>query len=76
MQIDDSVKIDGESSKPWKLWRVDNAGTPITLVAEADTREELTYKHRQDWRYKIFHNKNRSIEGLMDTTRPCAPLCL
>jgi hypothetical protein len=57
MPTDEGPKTDGEPSKPWKVWHVENAGTPITLVAEADTREELTYKGRKDWRYRTFHNR-------------------
>jgi hypothetical protein len=53
----DDMKIEGElTKKPWKLWRVDPNGEKISLVAEADTREELDKLHRRrlDWHYKVY----------------------
>ena len=52
-------KIEGERSKPWRLWRVSGIdGHKIQLVAEADTQEELYRKHKRrlDWHYKTYHN--------------------
>jgi hypothetical protein len=45
MPTDEGLKTNGEPSEPSKVWRVDDACTPITLVAEADTREELRGSH-------------------------------
>ena len=51
------IKVEGEPSKPRKLWRVDHTGKQISLVAEAHTREELSrlYKCRADWNYRTYH---------------------
>ena len=52
-------KIEGERSKPWRLWRVSGIdGHKIQLVAEADTQEELyrVHKRRLDRHYKTYHN--------------------
>jgi hypothetical protein len=53
------MKIEGERSKPWQLWRVSGLdGHKIRRIAEADTQEELWRKHkrRADWHYKTYHN--------------------
>jgi len=52
-------KIEGQRSKPWRLWRVSGIdGHHIQLVAEADTQEELyrMRKRRLDRHYKTYHN--------------------
>jgi hypothetical protein len=45
-------------SKAYRLYRTGLNGEIISLVAEADTREELDrlHKRRLDWRYKLNHN--------------------
>ena len=53
------MKIEGERSKPWQLWRVSGLdGHKIRRIAEADTQEALWRKHkrRADWHYKTYHN--------------------
>ena len=50
------MDIPGERANPRAVWRVNSNGSQIEKVAEADTSEELRYKRRQDWRYKIYHN--------------------
>ena len=41
-------KIEGERSKPCRLWRVSGIDShKIQLVAEADTQEELYRKHKR-----------------------------
>jgi hypothetical protein len=59
MPTDDRMKIEGEPSKPYRLYRVDSNGAIIKLVAEADTREGLAklHKRRLDWLYKIYLNR-------------------
>ena len=52
-------KIEGQRSKPWRLWRVSGIdGHHIQLVAEADTQEELYRKHKRslDRHYKTYHS--------------------
>jgi hypothetical protein len=52
------VPMDGEPSKPWQLWRVNQKGEQITKVVEGDTRDELAkHERRLDWRYQIFHKR-------------------
>lgn len=54
------MHIGGERVKPWAVWRVSSIdGRQLERVAEADTREELRglYKRRQDWHYRIYHNR-------------------
>jgi hypothetical protein len=53
------MEIEGEFFKPWTVYRLDLDGGRIELVTEADTREELKYKCRADWRYGTFHNRKR-----------------
>ena len=50
-------RIEGEPVPPWRVWRVDNDGRQISVVAEAQTREELSYKRRADWLYTIYHKR-------------------
>jgi hypothetical protein len=52
------LKVEGEMMPPWRVWRVDEKdGRQIAVVAEAQTREELSFKPRSDWRYKTYHNR-------------------
>jgi hypothetical protein len=51
----------GEVVKPWRVYRINREGEQLSLVAEADSREELAmlYKRRLDRLYGIFHNRKR-----------------
>jgi hypothetical protein len=53
------VEIEGEPTKPYRLWRVTKEGEPVSIVAEANTLEELAQLHerRHDWRYRLFHKR-------------------
>jgi hypothetical protein len=54
-----TMKIEGEPMKPWEVWRINHNGEQIERIAQADTREKLQYKPRADWRYGIYHNRQR-----------------
>jgi hypothetical protein len=47
--------------KPWRVYRINKEGQQLSLVAEADSREELArlYKRRLDRLYGIYHNRKR-----------------
>jgi hypothetical protein len=49
-----NLKVAGDPTPLWRVWRVDDTGYQISLVAEAQTREELSYQQRADWRYRIY----------------------
>jgi hypothetical protein len=53
------MPIDGEVAKPWRVYRINREGEQLSLIAEADSREELAklYKRRLDWLYGIYHNR-------------------
>jgi hypothetical protein len=51
------LQAEGEPVPPWRVWRVDNDGRQISVVAEAQTREELSYKPRADWHYRVYHKR-------------------
>jgi hypothetical protein len=51
------LKAEGEMVLPWRVWRVGDDGHQISVVAEAQTREELSFKRRSDWIYKTYHNR-------------------
>jgi hypothetical protein len=55
----DDEPMEGEPSKPWKVWRVNPSDNDrqIELVAEANTREELDYRPRFDWAYRTFYKR-------------------
>jgi hypothetical protein len=53
------MKIEGESAKPWTVWRVSPNGEQIERIAQANTRKELEYKPRADWHYGTFHKSER-----------------
>jgi hypothetical protein len=61
MATDDRMKIEGEATKPYKLYRVGPDDEIVQLVAEADSRQELSklHKRRLDWHYKIYHNQKQ-----------------
>jgi hypothetical protein len=56
---DDRMEMEGTPSKPYKLYRTRPNGEIISLVAEADTRDELGKLHerRLAWHYKTDHNR-------------------
>jgi hypothetical protein len=58
-----SMKMDGESEKPFKLYRTYKGETVGKAIAEADTEDEirdfLKRNLRQDWFYAILHNRKR-----------------
>ena len=50
------MKIEGQRSKPYELWRVDSKKERLERLASADTLEELSkIKRRLDWLYEIYH---------------------
>jgi hypothetical protein len=52
-----SMRIEGKRAKAYRLYRVDQKDKIISLVAEADSLDELVnlYKRRRpDWRYKAY----------------------
>jgi hypothetical protein len=49
-----NLKVDGDPNPLWRVWRVDDTGYQISLVADARTREELSYQQRADWHYRIY----------------------
>lgn len=56
------MKMEGNQTKPYKLFRTAFDGAPIgEPLAEADSEEELwkIHKRRADYRYAIFHNRKR-----------------
>jgi hypothetical protein len=61
MPADECMEIEAEPSYPMQLYRVDNDGHDIELLAEGDTQEDLwkLHKRRWDYRYKIYHNRNK-----------------
>jgi hypothetical protein len=61
MPTDEWMEIDAEPSYPMQLYRVDNDGRDIELLAEGDTQKDLwkLHKRRWDYHYKIYHNRNK-----------------
>jgi len=59
MPTDDRMEIQGAPTKAYRLYRTQPDGEIISLVAEADTREELGKLHRRrlDWHYRIYHKR-------------------
>jgi hypothetical protein len=53
------MKIEGKSVKLWSVWRLNHNGEQIERIAQADTREDFAYTPRADWRYGIFHHRDR-----------------
>jgi hypothetical protein len=53
------LKIEGQPTKAYRLYRINQYGEIVSVVAEADTLEEIDalHKRRQDWRYVIHHNR-------------------
>jgi hypothetical protein len=53
------LKIEGQPTKNYRLYRINQYGEIVSVVAEADTLEEIDAlrKRRQDWRYIIHHNR-------------------
>jgi hypothetical protein len=53
------IEIEGEPTKSYRLWRVTKEGEPVSIVAEANTLEELAKLHerRIDWHYRLFHKR-------------------
>jgi hypothetical protein len=49
-----NFKVEGDPLPLWRVWRVDDTGYQISLVAEGQTREELSYERRADWHYRIY----------------------
>jgi hypothetical protein len=62
MPIDEPMDIQGAPDKAYRLYRTWPNGEIISLVAEADTREELGKLHmrRLDWHYRVFHKGKRT----------------
>jgi hypothetical protein len=53
------TEIEGAPAKPYRLCRVTEKGEFVSIVAEANTFEELTkvHKRRPDWHYKTFYKR-------------------
>ena len=53
------MKIEGQPTKAYRLYRINQYGEIVSVVAEADTLEEIDAlrKRRQDWRYVIHLNR-------------------
>ena len=53
------MRIEGKPAKAYRLYRVEGNGQIVSLVAAADTLDELAnlYKRRQDWRCKTYCRK-------------------
>jgi hypothetical protein len=54
MAINEDMESDTAFVMPFRLWRVDARDQYITVVAEADTIEEIiSIQRRPDWRFQI-----------------------
>jgi hypothetical protein len=55
------MEIEREPSYPMQLYRVDNEGHDIELLAEGNTEDDLwkLHKRRWDYRYQIYHTRNK-----------------
>jgi hypothetical protein len=61
MPTDECMEIEREPSYPMQLYRVDNYGHDIELLAEGDTEDDLwkLHKRRWDYCYQIYHTRNK-----------------
>jgi hypothetical protein len=57
MMPDDDLELEGELSKPYRLWHVTGHNEFVAVVAEADRFDEIKkVRRRLDWRYQVTRN--------------------
>jgi len=59
MSPKEGMPIEGNPSKPYQLWRLYANGQKCELLVEGDTREELKFRPRNDYRTAVYYKGQR-----------------
>jgi hypothetical protein len=55
----EGTSIEGSLPKPYQLWRLYASGEKCELLVEGNTREELKFRPRNDYRTAIYYKGKR-----------------
>jgi hypothetical protein len=59
MSPKEGMPIEANLPKPYELWRLYANGERCELLMEGNTREELKFRHRKDFRTAIYYKGER-----------------